>query len=67
MTYTEDLHPDYQITISPLIRELNPELYTGCGITIEKFNPTLIISKDVQNLPDFKNSGRYLCRGVNGR
>ncbi len=49
ITYTEDLHPDSQMTISPLIRELNTDLYTGCGVTIENFNPTLIISKDVQN------------------
>ena len=49
MTYSEDLHPDSQISISPLLREINPELYTGCGVIIEKFKPTLIISKDVQN------------------
>ena len=49
MTYTEDLHPDSQVSISPLLREINPELYTGCGVTIDKFKPTLIISKDVQN------------------
>ena len=49
MTYTEDLHPDSQVSISPLLREINPKLYTGCGVIIEKFKPTLIISKDVQN------------------
>ncbi len=49
MTYTEDLHPDSQMSISPLLREINTELYTGCGVNIEKFKPTLIISKDVQN------------------
>ena len=49
MTYHEDLHPESQILISPLVREINTELYTGCGVKIEKFQPTLIISKDVQN------------------
>ena len=49
MTYAEDLHPDSQLSISPLLREINTELYTGCGVNIEKFKPTLIISKDVQN------------------
>lgn len=49
ITYFEDLNPDSQIHISPLLREINPELYTGCGVKIDKFQPTLIISKDVQN------------------
>ncbi len=49
MTYHEDLHPESQVQISPLLREINSELYTGCGVKIEKFQPTLIISRDVQN------------------
>ena len=49
ITYHEDLHPESQIHISPLLREINLELYTGCGVSIEKIQPTLIISRDVQN------------------
>jgi hypothetical protein len=49
MTYHEDMHPDAQVQISPLLREIDTELYTGCGVNIDKFQPTLIISRDVQN------------------
>ena len=49
MTLTQDLNPESQVMISPLIREINPELYNGCGLTIEKNQPTLVISRDVQN------------------
>ncbi len=49
MTYHEDLHPESQIMISPLLREIDTKLYNGCGVNIEKMVPSLIISKDVQN------------------
>ena len=49
ITYHEDLHPEHQVQISPLLREIDKNLYTGCNVNIQKFEPTLIISKDVQN------------------
>ena len=49
MTSIQDFNPSYQILISPLIREINTELYNECGLKLEKIKPTLIISKDVQN------------------
>ena len=49
MTLTQDLNLESQIMVSPLIREINPELYNGCGLTLEKIQYTLVISKDVQN------------------
>ena len=53
ITYHEEIQSDSQIQISPLLREINSELYTGCGVKIEKFQPSLIISKDVQNYLQF--------------
>ena len=70
MTYHEDLHPESQVHISPLVREINSELYTGCGVTIEKFQPTLIISRDVQNYLRFIGYSKVykqLSRLVNTR
>ena len=49
MTLTQDLNSDFQVMASPLIREINSEMYNSCGLTIEKNQPTLVISKDVQN------------------
>lgn len=49
MTLTQDLNLESQIMVSPLIREINPELYNGCGLILEKIQHTLVISKDVQN------------------
>jgi len=53
ITYYEDLHQEHQVLISPLLREINTDLYYGCGVKIEKILPTLIISKDVQNYLKF--------------
>ena len=39
----------YTNEISPLIREINTTLYNPIGVKINPFEPTLIISKDVQN------------------
>jgi DNA helicase-2/ATP-dependent DNA helicase PcrA len=47
ITYTHNIYSD--VVISPLLREINPDLYIGCNVQIYKFQPTLIISKDVQN------------------
>jgi len=49
ITYHVDLHPESQVQLSPLLREIKPELYTGYNVVINSFKPTLIISKDVQN------------------
>lgn len=49
ITYHVDLHPESQVQLSPLLREIKPELYTGYNVVIDSFKPTLIISKDVQN------------------
>lgn len=43
--------------MSPFIREMNPELYNGCGINIIKPNLTLYLTKDVQNY--IKYNGYY--------
>ena len=43
------LHITYHDEISPLLREINPELYLSCGKKIEEFSPSYIISKDIQN------------------
>jgi DNA helicase-2/ATP-dependent DNA helicase PcrA len=34
---------------SPLIREINPELYTGCGLILDKLQPCLAINKHIHN------------------
>jgi len=47
ITYTQDHSTELQI--SPLLREINSDLYIGCNVQINSFEPTLIISKDVQN------------------
>ena len=70
ITYTQDLHPESQVNISPLLREINPKLYTSCGVTIDKFQPSLIISKDVQNylrFIGFNNINQQINSLVNNR
>lgn len=37
------------VFISPLLREINPELYSTCGVNIQKLNYTFNISKDIYN------------------
>lgn len=37
------------IFISPLLREINPELYNTCGVNIQKLNYSFNISKDIHN------------------
>ena len=70
ITYTQDLHPESQVNISPLLREINPKLYTSCGVIIDKFQPSLIISKDVQNylrFIGFNNINQQINSLVNNR
>lgn len=45
ITYVEN----NQQQISPLLKEINSELYIGCNVKIEKFKPSLIINKDIHN------------------
>lgn len=49
LTFTEESSINYQSSMSPLLREINSELYTGCGIKPFKFIPSLVINRDIQN------------------
>lgn len=40
---------DNDIFISPLLREINPNLYNTCGVNINKLKYTFNISKDIHN------------------
>jgi hypothetical protein len=70
ITYYENKKIENQILISPLILEINTELYNSCGITLSKIEPTLIISKDVQNYLKYigyNNINKLLLSLVNNR
>jgi DNA helicase-2/ATP-dependent DNA helicase PcrA len=70
MTLTQDFNPESQVMVSPLIREINSELYNGCGLIIEKVQPTLVISKDVQNYLRFIGYSKvydYISQLINTR
>lgn len=70
ITYHESLKTDNQIMISPLLREVNNELYNGCNVKINKIEPTLIISKDVINYLRFigyEKVNKYLSSLENNR
>lgn len=49
ITSCQDINSWYKVTISPLIREIDQELYNSCNLNMDKVQPTLLINKDVQN------------------
>lgn len=70
ITMTQDFRPESNQQISPFLREINPELYTSCGVKIEKFQPQLVISRDVQNYLRFIGYNKvasYFSQLVNTR
>jgi len=50
ITYSEDSGPDYMTSASPLLKEINNELYSNYGNIVKAdFKPSLVISQDVIN------------------
>jgi DNA helicase II / ATP-dependent DNA helicase PcrA len=49
ITSYQDINSYYKVMISPLIREIDQELYNSCNLTMAKIQPTLLINRDVHN------------------
>jgi len=50
ITYSEEASPDYMTSASPLLKEINSELYSNYGNIVKSdFKPSLVISHDVIN------------------
>jgi DNA helicase II / ATP-dependent DNA helicase PcrA len=54
ITYNMDLHPERLTCMSPLLKEVNTDLYIPYGLENEEFMITGYVSKDVTNYLRFK-------------
>jgi hypothetical protein len=49
ITYNYNLNPTDYLSMSPFIREIDPNLYTGIGMELQPYQMTGVISQDVNN------------------